>query len=124
MGESVIHQVIHGAILLALMLLASPTVAAAAAAMEVSTKPAELQTLRDRFAQLVLPLDPDAREKIIAQARENIRTQRDDGSWDDVDYQAQERARWKARLHLARALQLAKAFRLEQQRRGKMDEAL
>lgn len=40
-----------------------------------------------------------------------------DGSWPDIDYQSRERAEWRAATHLNRTLAMAKAARLDQNRK-------
>ena len=88
----------------------SPRVAAAPASVPVAN---DIQTLRAHFREHLRPAtDPKLDEK----ARAWTEALRPDGSWADVDYEHQEKAKWKTIEHLNRTLALARVADAPQQR--------
>lgn len=83
----------------------------------------DLATIRQRFVQSVLPHDPDQIKHLEALAEQYRTTLQPNGRWADIDYTNQDRANWKLRGHLDRALVMAEAARLKQQA-GHPDSAL
>ena len=68
----------------------------------------DMQTVRQRLVEMFVTMDL----KVAGTAAELCRSQRDDGSWDDIDYQDTNGAKWDAYKQIGRAMIMARAFRV------------
>src|SRR5947209_14733254 len=80
-----------------------------------SAAAADIDTVRQRLVDSLLPKDDAASTSILQSARNAQAAQKPDGSWADIDYTDQARSAWKLQQHLERALLLAKADELNRQ---------
>src|SRR5262249_8410804 len=95
-------------------------------ARAATTRSAQLDQLKSRFVQSILPAESDQRQKIIESASRFADSLQPDGSWADVDYKARQMSNWSARAHLERLLLMAKSYQLSPnaQLKGKTFAAL
>jgi len=83
-----------------------------------------LQTMRERICNEPLPLDGAGRPVPASQAEEHLASQRDDGSWADIDYDCDNLKDWDATRHLHRLYAMAKGWYGPESPLSKRDDAL
>src|SRR5687767_7581607 len=71
----------------------------------------DVQIVKQRLRESVLPSDPKAIEKVHNDAATLRAAMSADGSWPNIDYADKTRGPWKVSAHLDRLLTLAKAYR-------------
>jgi chondroitin AC lyase len=83
-------------------ILAAQLVLAAPATMPIDT-------LRERLIGVVIPTEPENRKLLQETARKVAGALKPNGTWPDIDYTNQQRARWPMGNHLQRVLLMAKS---------------
>src|SRR5438105_427921 len=71
----------------------------------------DLDMVRQRVVQSLIPTDPQAATQVQRVAEKHAQAIGADGTWADIDFKDQARSLWPARNHLERTVLMARAYR-------------